>query len=133
MYDDDVCDDDDVCVDDDDDDLVVVDSGAAPQVGESTQVVVVGVENTGIPELPPLPSTVLINPHLRVVRPEKGSPKSVVMWESCLSLPNLMCVPVLSWFRSSYVVVRAITSFTFYNAPEKGSSDAKAQWEGEAK
>ncbi len=58
---------------------------AAPQVHVSKQVAVLEVEkHPRYPEVPPLPLTVLINPHIVPLNEEK-----VEGWEGCLSIPDL--------------------------------------------
>ncbi len=58
---------------------------AAPQIGVSLRVVVFGFdENPRYQEAPPVPKTVLINPHIRPLDEaiEDG-------WEGCLSVPGM--------------------------------------------
>lgn len=58
---------------------------AAPQIGESVQVVIFGgAFNPRYPEAPPIPPTVLINPVLTPLSDEMEEG-----WEGCLSLPGL--------------------------------------------
>lgn len=63
---------------------------AAPQIGESLQVVIFGFEdNPRYPEAPEVPYTVLINPLLTPLSDEMEEG-----WEGCLSVPGLRgCVP----------------------------------------
>ncbi len=58
---------------------------AAPQVHVSKQIAVIEVhENKRYPDVPNIPLTVLINPHLKELS------KSVAeSWEGCLSIPDL--------------------------------------------
>ena len=51
---------------------------AAPQIGISKRLFVASYPEAG------LPPTVFCNPSISVLRPNK----SVVLWESCLSIPN---------------------------------------------
>ncbi len=67
----------------------MLDSGgvglAAPQIGESVQVVVFGFEHSErYPDAPAIPWTVLINPELEMLGDE-----SELGWEGCLSVPGL--------------------------------------------
>lgn len=58
---------------------------AAPQIGESVQVVIFGFEdNPRYPEAPEVPYTVLINPLLTPLSSEEEEG-----WEGCLSVPGL--------------------------------------------
>jgi peptide deformylase len=58
---------------------------AAPQIGVPLRVVIFCVTaNPRYPEAPPIPETVLINPRLTPLSPERSSG-----WEGCLSVPGL--------------------------------------------
>lgn len=58
---------------------------AAPQIGIPLRVVIFGIEeNPRYPDVEPVPMTVLINPEIRVISPEKESG-----WEGCLSVPGM--------------------------------------------
>lgn len=58
---------------------------AAPQIGELVQVVIFGFKtNPRYPEAPPVPETVLINPHITALEDELEDG-----WEGCLSVPGL--------------------------------------------
>jgi peptide deformylase len=58
---------------------------AAPQIGVFRRVVVFGLEHSErYPEAPPIPRTVLINPHIEVLDPQTES-----AWEGCLSVPGM--------------------------------------------
>ncbi|TJZ77410.1 peptide deformylase [Chitiniphilus eburneus] len=58
---------------------------AAPQIGVNLQVVIFGFQrNSRYPEAPPVPETVLINPVLTPLSPEREED-----WEGCLSVPGL--------------------------------------------
>ena len=58
---------------------------AAPQVGESTQLVIFGVDkNERYPDAEEVPFTVLINPVITPLTQEKEDD-----WEGCLSVPGM--------------------------------------------
>lgn len=57
---------------------------AAPQIGVALQVVVFGGTSRSAADCPPLPDTVLINPHI-----EPLGTATEVDWEACLSVPGL--------------------------------------------
>lgn len=58
---------------------------AAPQIGESVQLVIFGGEfNPRYPDAPPIPPTVLINPVLTPLSEEMEQG-----WEGCLSIPGM--------------------------------------------
>ena len=58
---------------------------AATQIGELKRVVVFGMDSSErYPEAPPVPPTVLVNPHIEPLGDE-----IVEDWEGCLSLPGL--------------------------------------------
>ena len=58
---------------------------AAPQIGVNLRLVIYGFkQNTRYPDAPPVPETVLINPTLRPLSPERDE-----AWEGCLSVPGL--------------------------------------------
>ena len=58
---------------------------AAPQIGESKQVVIFGVDaNPRYPDAEPVPFTVLINPEIEILSLDTESG-----WEGCLSVPGL--------------------------------------------
>ncbi len=58
---------------------------AAPQIGVYIRLVVFGIEETPrYPEAPPIPPTVLINPHI-----EPLSKDTEAGWEGCLSVPGM--------------------------------------------
>ncbi|WP_374327737.1 peptide deformylase [Azonexus sp.] len=70
---------------------------AAPQIGESLQVVIFGFEACErYPEAPPVPLTVLINPLLTPLDETEESG-----WEGCLSVPG-MRGEVPRWRRIRY-------------------------------
>lgn len=75
---------------------------AAPQIGESLQVVVFEVTRSArYPEAPPIPRTVLINPHIESLPNEQGVCVEESGWEGCLSIPGLRgSVP--RWHRIRY-------------------------------
>jgi len=75
---------------------------AAPQIGESLQVVVFEVTRSArYPEAPPIPRTVLINPHIEPLPNEQGVCVEESGWEGCLSIPGLRgSVP--RWHRIRY-------------------------------
>ena len=66
---------------------------AAPQVGESIQLVIFGIDrNERYPEAEEVPFTVLINPVIKPLNQEKEND-----WEGCLSVPGMRgVVPRLS-------------------------------------
>lgn len=58
---------------------------AAPQIGESLQVIVFGVEkNPRYPDVEEVPMTVLINPMIEALTDEQEEG-----WEGCLSVPKM--------------------------------------------
>jgi len=58
---------------------------AAPQIGESIQLVIFGIEkNERYPEAEEVPFTVLINPIIKPLTEDKEDD-----WEGCLSLPGM--------------------------------------------
>jgi peptide deformylase len=58
---------------------------AAPQIGVPLRVVIFCVTaNPRYPEAPPIPETVLINPRITPLSPERSS-----AWEGCLSVPGM--------------------------------------------
>jgi peptide deformylase len=69
---------------------------AAPQIGVDLQLVIFGFrQNQRYPDAPPVPETVLINPHIEPLddAEEEG-------WEGCLSVPGLRgVVPRLARIR----------------------------------
>ncbi len=70
---------------------------AAPQIGVDLQLVIFGFERSErYPDAPPVPSTVLINPHITPLSQaeEEG-------WEGCLSVPGLRGV-VPRWTHIRY-------------------------------
>jgi peptide deformylase len=71
---------------------------AAPQIGVDLQVVIFGTDaiNPRYPDAPPVPRTVLINPHITALGPEEEEG-----WEGCLSVPGLRAV-VPRWARIRY-------------------------------
>jgi peptide deformylase len=70
---------------------------AAPQIGVPLRLVIFGVtSNPRYPEAPPIPETVLINPRLTPLGPERSSG-----WEGCLSVPGLRGL-VPRWQRIRY-------------------------------
>lgn len=75
---------------------------AAPQIGESLQVVVFEVTRSArYPEALPIPRTVLINPHIEPLPNEQGICVEESGWEGCLSIPGLRgSVP--RWHRIRY-------------------------------
>lgn len=63
---------------------------AAPQIGEGWQVVVFEVTRSArYPEAPPVPRTVLINPHIEPLPEPDGTCVQTPGWEGCLSVPGL--------------------------------------------
>lgn len=71
---------------------------AAPQIGESWQVVIFGAHgaNPRYPDRPQIPPTVLINPRIQVLGPQEDED-----WEGCLSVPGLRG-KVPRWSRIRY-------------------------------
>lgn len=70
---------------------------AAPQIGESLQVVVFGFAvSARYPEAPPVPLTVLVNPQITPLDETEESG-----WEGCLSVPG-MRGEVPRWCRIRY-------------------------------
>lgn len=58
---------------------------AAPQIAVSQRVVIFGVaENPRYPDADSVPETILINPEITVLGPERES-----AWEGCLSVPHM--------------------------------------------
>jgi peptide deformylase len=58
---------------------------AAPQIGVSKRVIIFGVEaNPRYPEVEPVPTTIVINPHLEPLSNEVDE-----AWEGCLSVPGM--------------------------------------------
>jgi len=58
---------------------------AAPQIGVPLRVVIFCITaNPRYPEAPPIPETVLINPRITPLSPERSS-----AWEGCLSVPGM--------------------------------------------
>ncbi len=58
---------------------------AAPQIAVSLRIVIFGVsENPRYPDADSVPETVLINPEISIIAPERDS-----AWEGCLSVPHL--------------------------------------------
>lgn len=58
---------------------------AAPQVGVSKQLLLLEVEE-GIPNVTPVPLTAVFNPRLEFLLKHE----TILMWESCLSVPSLV-------------------------------------------
>ncbi len=87
---------------------------AAPQIGESVQLVIFGGDfNVRYPDAPPIPPTVLINPVLTPLSDEKE-----LGWEGCLSLPGLRgLVPryrhlrYQGWDENGTPIDRAVSGF----------------------
>lgn len=74
---------------------------AAPQIGESQQIFVYGIENNPrYPEAKPVPRTVLINPEIIEFSDDKND-----SYEGCLSIPRIRG----SVTRSSAIKCRAYT------------------------
>ncbi len=70
---------------------------AAPQIGVDLAVVIFGFDsNERYPDAPPVPRTVLVNPHIEALGPEIEED-----WEGCLSVPGLRGV-VPRWTRIRY-------------------------------
>jgi len=71
---------------------------AAPQIGVDLQLVIFGTDapNPRYPDAPPVPRTVLINPHITPLGAEEEEG-----WEGCLSVPGLRAV-VPRWRRIRY-------------------------------
>jgi peptide deformylase len=58
---------------------------AAPQIGHQLQIVLFGFEkNSRYPDAPPIPTTILINPHITVLSNIEEED-----WEGCLSVPGI--------------------------------------------
>jgi peptide deformylase len=58
---------------------------AAPQIGRNQQIVIFGFEhNPRYPDAPPIPETVLINPHITILSNVEEED-----WEGCLSVPGI--------------------------------------------
>jgi len=58
---------------------------AAPQIAVSLRIVIFGIsENPRYPDADSVPETVLINPEISIIGPERES-----AWEGCLSVPHL--------------------------------------------
>ncbi len=58
---------------------------SAPQIGVLLRVVLFGTESTPrYPDAPPIPPTLLINPHIEVLSEERENG-----WEGCLSVPGM--------------------------------------------
>ncbi len=72
---------------------------AAPQIGVDLCVVIFGfAQNQRYPDAPPVPETVLINPHIETL----GAAEEEEGWEGCLSVPGLRgVVPRLARIRYS--------------------------------
>lgn len=87
---------------------------AAPQIGESLQVVIFGLENNPrYPDAEPVPYTVLINPTLAPLGEEMEEG-----WEGCLSVPGMRgLVPRYShlhyrgWDERGNVIDRTVSGF----------------------
>ena len=76
---------------------------AAPQIGVDLQLVIFGFgSNARYPDAPPVPRTVLINPHIEAL-----SDKQEDDWEGCLSVPGLRG-RVPRWTRIRYTGVDAM-------------------------
>lgn len=70
---------------------------AAPQIGVPLRVVIFHVTvNPRYPEAPPIPETVLINPCITPLGPERSNG-----WEGCLSVPGMRGI-VPRWERIRY-------------------------------
>jgi peptide deformylase len=75
---------------------------AAPQIGVPLRVVIFCVNaNPRYPQAPPIPETVLINPRITPLGPERSSG-----WEGCLSVPGMRGL-VPRWERIRYEGVDA--------------------------
>ena len=58
---------------------------AAPQIAVSLRIVIFGItENPRYPDVNPVPETVLINPEISIITPDRDS-----AWEGCLSVPYM--------------------------------------------
>src|SRR5262249_8952096 len=58
---------------------------AAPQIGVDLQLVIFGFEHSErYPDAPPVPRTILLNPTITPLAPEKEDG-----WEGCLSVPGM--------------------------------------------
>ncbi len=58
---------------------------AAPQIAVGLRIVIFGItENPRYPDANPVPETVLINPEISIIGPDRDS-----AWEGCLSVPHM--------------------------------------------
>ena len=58
---------------------------AAPQIAVNLRIVIFGIsENPRYPDADSVPETVLINPEISIIAPERDS-----AWEGCLSIPHM--------------------------------------------
>jgi len=70
---------------------------AAPQIGVDLQLAIFGFEKSErYPDAPPVPRTILLNPHITPLSDEKEEG-----WEGCLSVPGMRGV-VERWARIRY-------------------------------
>ena len=70
---------------------------AAPQIGVDLQIAIFGFEKSDrYPDAPPVPRTILLNPHIMPISEEKEEG-----WEGCLSVPGLRGI-VERWSRIRY-------------------------------
>jgi peptide deformylase len=70
---------------------------AAPQIGVDLQLAIFGFEKSDrYPDAPPVPRTILLNPHITPLSGEKEEG-----WEGCLSVPGMRGV-VERWARIRY-------------------------------
>ena len=70
---------------------------AAPQIGVDLQLAIFGFEKSErYPDAPPVPRTILLNPHITPLSEEKEEG-----WEGCLSVPGMRGV-VERWARIRY-------------------------------
>lgn len=70
---------------------------AAPQIGVDLQLAIFGFEKSDrYPDAPPVPRTILLNPHITPLSEEKEEG-----WEGCLSVPGMRGV-VERWARIRY-------------------------------
>lgn len=70
---------------------------AAPQIGVDLQLAIFGFESSErYPDAPPVPRTVLLNPHITPLSEDKEEG-----WEGCLSVPGMRGV-VERWSRIRY-------------------------------
>jgi peptide deformylase len=70
---------------------------AAPQIGVDLQLAIFGFEKSDrYPDAPPVPRTILLNPHITPLSDEKEEG-----WEGCLSVPGMRGV-VERWARIRY-------------------------------